>query len=432
MIPNSRRTAAVLAAPLAVLLTTTACSSDSASSTVVTYPTVEFGTPGPGIGLGEQDQRISGQFPEPLHVGTITPIGIDQILGIEGESGSLEKTVNAIDPASGKITTRVVVGPGIWDPVVHGFVGKTPNEPAVIAAEVWRPRGSRGRADFTISTYSGNLLEPAEVKLPDVARVHSREGSHAVTSDGRYFVTWDDGLYGVRVVDLRSGGASGAARIVGCGPFTWVTGHEIYSVCEDSRELLHITIGADGVPKEAGRAKVLPMDFVSARTSAFAAKAKKALLVGANGDVFIFDFADGMPTAAARPVGNAGDSSGRFADNAINTTGTRLAISYTDSIIHPHSARAGSVAKVVVYDAATLVPLRTYALADLGVTKFISMAFSVDGSKFYVLGVGPEVDGTAPQRLVGFDAITGVQVSAADLTGNVKAITDLITPEVRE
>lgn len=434
MTSTSRRKAAVLAAPLAVLLAATACSSgsDSDSSTEVTYPTVEFGTPGPGVGLGADDQAITGQFPEPLHVGTITPIGADQILGLEGGFGSLEKTVNAIDPASGKITTRVVVGPGIWDSVVHGFVGKTPGDPAVLAAEVWRPRGSRGQADFTVSTYSGNLLEPAEVKLPDVARVHSRPGSHAVTSDGKYFVTWDDGLYGIRVVDLRSGAESGAIRIVGCGPFTWMSGHELYSVCEDSRELLHVTIGTDGVPKEVGRAKVLPADFVSARTSTFAAKAKKALLVGANGDVFVFDFAGGLPTAPVRPIGNAGDPSGRFADNVINATGTRLAISFTDSIVHPHSARAGSVAKVVTFDAGTLAPLRTYTLADLGVTEFTSMTYSVDGSKFYVLGAGPEVDGATPQRLVGFDAATGAQVSAVDLTGNVKEVTDLITPEVRE
>lgn len=431
----NRRRAVLAAAPLAVLLAVTSCDSsdtDHASSTEVTYPTVEFGKPGPGVGLGDQDQKIDGKFPEPLHVGQITPIGVDQILGIEGDFGKLEMTVDAIDPASGKVTTRVVVGAGIWDPVVHGFVGKTPDDPAILAAEVWRPRGSRGAADFTVSTYSGNLLEPAEVELPEVARVHSRPGSHAVTSDGKYFVTWDDGLYGIRVVDLASGKESGAVRIVGCGPFTWMVGHDLFSVCEETRELLHVGIGSDGVPKEVGRAKVLPADFVSTRTTTFAEKAKKALLVSENGDVFVLDFAGGLPGAPVKPIGNAGDPSGRFADNVINATGTRLAIAYTDTIVHPDSARGGSVAKVVTFDAANLAPLRTYSLADLGVTAFTSMAYSVDGTKLYVLGDGPEVDGEAPQRLIGFDAVTGDQVSAVDLDGNVENVTGLITPEVRE
>ncbi|MGW4367183.1 hypothetical protein ACWEKT_16200 [Nocardia takedensis] len=433
---NGYRRAALAAVPLAAVLAVTSCGSsdseDSASSTEVTYPTVTFSKPGPGIGLGDKDQPIGGQFPEPLHVGEIQPIAKTQILGVEGDFGKLEMTVNAIDPATGKITTRVVVGPGIWDPVVHGFVMDSADDPAVLAAEVWRPRGSRGAADFTVSTYSGNLLEPAEVALPEVARVHSRPGSNAVTSDGRYFVTWDDGLYGIRVIDLEARKESGAVRIVGCGPFTWLVGHDLYSVCEDTRELLHVAIGADGVPKEAGRAKVLPDDFVSTRTTTFAAAAKKALLVSENGDVFVLDFARGLPSGPVKPIGNAGDPSGRFAHNVINATGTRLAIAYTDTPVHPDSARGGSVAKVVVFDAANLAPLRTYTLADLGITAWTSMTYSVDGSTFYVLGDGPEADGEAPQRLLGFDAATGNQVSAVDLDGNVESVTELITPEVLE
>ncbi|KQU03840.1 hypothetical protein ASG56_10305 [Rhodococcus sp. Leaf7] len=432
------RSALLVAAPLAALLAVTSCSSssddteDAASSTDVTYPSVDFTAPGDGIGLGTEDQEITGEIPEPLHVGEITPIGADQILGIEGGFGKLEMTVNAIDPASGDITTRVTVGPGIWDPVVHGFVGETPSDPAVLAAEVWRPRGSRGAADFVVSTYSGNLLEPKEAVLPDVARVHSREGSNAVTSDGKYFVSWDDGLYGIRVVDLEAGTESGALRIVGCGPFTWMVGHDLYSVCEDTRELLHINIGDDGVPTEVGREKVLPDDFVSARKTTFAADASKALLVSENGDVFVFDFSDGLPTAPVTPVGNAGDPSGRFSENVINADGTRLAVTYTDSIVHPDSARGGSVAKVVVFDAANLAPVRSYSLADIGIESFTSMAYSVDGRTFYVLGDGAEVDGEAPQKLVGFDATSGEQVSSVDLDGNVNAVTTLITPEVIE
>lgn len=433
---STRRRAAMVAAPLAAVLAVTACGSsdsdDAASATEVSYPTVTFGVPGPGVGLGDQDQALPSQIPEPLYVGQIAPITANQILGIEGEFGDLEMTVNAIDPATGKVTTRVVVGPGIWDPVVHGFVGETPDDPAVLAAEVWRPRGSRGAADFTVSTYSGNLLEPAEVVLPEVARVHSRPGSNAVTSDGKYFVTWDDGLYGIRVVDLAAGKESGAVRIVGCGPFTWLVGHDLYSVCEETRELLHVRIGDDGVPEEVGRAKVLPEDFVSTRKTSFAAEAGKALLVSENGDVFVFDFAAGLPTAPVRPIGNAGDPSGRFSENVVDATGTRLAIAYTDTAIHPDSARGGSVAEVVLFDAANLTPVRTYTLADLGVTDFTSMTFGVDGATFYALGAGPEVDGEVAQRLVGYNATTGEQVSAVDLDGVVGEVSELLTPEVLE
>ncbi|AYJ50611.1 hypothetical protein [Rhodococcus sp. P1Y] len=433
-----RRRAAIAVAPLAALLAVTSCSSspddaeESASSTEVTYPSVEFTAPGDGIGLGEEDQEITGEIPEPLHVGEITPIGADQILGIEGGFGKLEMTVNAIDPATGEVTTRVTVGPGIWDPVVHGFVGDAAGDPAIIAAEVWRPRGSRGAADFTVSTYSGNLLEPKEAVLPDVARVHSREGSNAVTSDGKYFVSWDDGLYGIRVVDLEAGKESGAIRIVGCGPFTWMVGHDLYSVCEDTRELLHVNIGDDGVPTEIGREKVLPDDFVSARKTTFAEEAKKALLVSETGDVFVFDVSDGLPTETVEPIGNAGDPSGRFSENVINADATRLAVTYTDTIVHPDSARGGSVAKIVVFDAANLAPIRTLTLADIGIESFSSMAYSVDGKTFYVLGDGADVDGEAPQKLVGFDAATGAEVSSVDIDGAVTPVTGLITPEVME
>lgn len=58
--------------------------------------------------------------------------------------------------------------------------------------------------------------------------------------------------------------------------------------------------------------------------------------------------------------------------------------------------------------------------------------YSVDGKTFYVLGDGAEVDGEAPQKLVGFDAVTGAQVSSVDIDGAVTPITNLITPEVME
>lgn len=427
------RTAAI-AVPLAAAIVLTGCSSDnndeSPAAGEVTYPTVPFTTPGEGIGLGSEDQEIGSTFPEPVHVAEIEPIKSTDLLAVG--PGGLEIGVNALDPVTGVAGTRFVVGPGIWDPVIHGFVGETPSDPAVLAAEVWRPRGSRGAADFTVSTYSGNLLEPSEVVLPDYARVHSRQGSNAVTSDGKYFVSWDDGLYGVRVVDLEAKKESGALQIIGCGPFTWLVGHELYSVCEDTRELIQISIDDAGVPTETARAKVLPDDFVSNRKVTWADESDQALLVGANGDVYVLDFSNGLPSEAVTPIGNAGQDSGRFAANAINNPGTRIAIEYTDSVVHPHSARGGDVVKVDLFDAATFAPVKSLDLAALGLTGISGMAFSVDGETLYVVGDGPEVEGESAQTIVGISAETGDKVSSVEITGTVDDVSNLLTPQVLE
>ena len=426
------RTAAI-AVPLAAAIVLTGCSSDeSPAAGEVTYPTVPFTTPGEGIGLGSEDQEIGSTFPEPVHVAEIEPIKSTELLAVAGGFGKLELGVNTLDPVTGVAGNRFVVGPGIWDPVIHGFVGETSADPAVLAAEVWRPRGSRGAADFTVSTYSGNLLEPSEVVLPDYARVHSRPGSNAVTSDGKYFVTWDDGLYGVRVVDLEAKKESGALQIIGCGPFTWLVGHELYSVCEDTRELIQISIDDAGVPTETARAKVLPDDFVSNRTVTWADESDQALLVGANGDVYVLDFSNGLPSEAVTPIGNAGQDSGRFAGNAINNTGTRIAIEYTDSVVHPHSARGGDVVKIDLFDAATFAPVKTLDLAALGLIDISGMAFSVDGDTLYVIGGGPEVEGESAQTIVGISAETGDKVSSVAITGTVEDVGTLLTPQVLE
>lgn len=430
---------AAAAVPVALVLSLAACSSDTAageseasgaSAGEVTYPSVPFTAPGEGISLGHDDQAIGSTIPEPLHVGEVQPAKASELLAVAGGFGKLELGVNVIDPATGVAAGRIVVGPGIWDPVIHGFVGEKTSDPAVLAAEVWRPRGSRGAADFTVSTYSGNLLEPSEAMLPDYARVHSRPGSSAVTSDGKYFVTWDDGLYGVRVVDLAAKKESGALQIIGCGPFTWFDGHELYSVCEETRELIQISIDDAGVPTETERAKVLPDDFVSAREVTWAADAKKALLVGGNGDVYVFDFANGLPSSVVAPIGNAGQEGGRFAGNAIDNTGTRVAIEYTDTEIHPHSARGGDVVKIELHDATTFAPVKTLDLAALGLTGIDSMAYSVDGRTLYVLGDGPEVDGETEKTIVGIDAANGNKVSGAPVTGTVDDIGTLLTPQV--
>ncbi|NLU82625.1 hypothetical protein [Rhodococcus sp. HNM0569] len=427
------RPAAAVAVPISIALVLAGCSSSSDDPSApgeVTYETVPVVPPGEDTALGHDDQPISDTIPETVHTGEIDPIKPNELLAVAGGFGKLELGVNVIDPATGVAGSRVVVGPGIWDPVIHGFVGETSSDPAVLAAEVWRPRGSRGAADFTVSTYSGNLLEPAEALLPDYARVHSRDGSHAVTSDGKYFVTWDDGLYGVRVVDLAAKKESGALQLVGCGPFTWMVGHELYSVCEDTRELVQISIDDAGVPTETTRAKVLPADFVSARKVTWAADVDKGLLVGANGDVYVFDFANGLPGSEVRPIGNAGQDGGRFAGNAIDNSGTRIAIEYTDSVVHPESARAGDIAKIELRSATDFAPVKTLDLPTLGLTSIESMAFSLDGATLYVLGGGPEVDGESGQKIVGVSAETGEQVSSVDVSGGVEDFGTLITPEV--
>ncbi|UYP19133.1 hypothetical protein OED52_00605 [Rhodococcus sp. Z13] len=432
-----KRTSRAVAAtvPLALALSLAACSSDddstsSAASGEVTYPTVPYTTPGEGISLGHDDQEIGDTIPEPVHVSEIEPASEQDLFAVLRTPGGLEIGVNILDPVTGVAGSRIVVGPGIWSPVIHGFVGESSSDPAVIAGEVWRPRGSRGQADFTVTTYSGDLLDPAEIELPDYARLHSRNGSSAVTSDGKYFVSWDDGLYGVRVVDLEAGKESGALQIIGCGPFTWLDGHELYSVCEDTRELIQISIDDSGVPKETARSKVLPDDFVSNRTVTWAADAKKALLVSATGDVFVFDFSNGLPSEPVAAIGNAGQDSGRFAENAINNTGDRIAIGYTDTDIHPHSIRGGDTVKIDLFDAANFAPIRSLDLAALGLTSIDSMAFSVDGKILYVVGSGPEVDGESAQRIVGVSASDGNQVSSAEVTGTVDDIRSLLTPQV--
>lgn len=425
--------------PVSLLFALSACtSSDDAAGTpaasktpdgYVSLPPQAYSSPDADTALGASDEPLPTTIPEKLHVGTVTPITKDDLVTEPGGFGQLELGLQVLDPTTGKTHSRIVVGPGIWDAVVHAFIGTKATDPAVLAGEVWRPRGSRGKATYTVSTYSGNLLDPDEAQLPDYARLHSRAGSHAVTSDGRYFVSWDDALYGIRVVDLKSGKESGALQIKGCGPFTWTVGHDVYSVCEDTKEIIKIGVNAQGKPKVTGRAKVLPSDFDSARTAGFAADAKKGFLVAANGDVYVLDFSDGLPTAAVKPIGNAGRDEGRFADNAINSTATSMAVSYTDSDVNPDSARAGDVTEIVLHDA-SFKTIGVLSLKKLGLTGIDAMTYAYDGKTLYVVGAGPaSKSGDAGQKVVGVDATTGKVVSSKAIKGALADVGGLITPE---
>lgn len=107
-------------------------------------------------------------------------------------------------------------------------------------------------------------------------------------------------------------------------------------------------------------------------------------------------------------------------------------IEYTDSVVHPHSARGGDVVKIELHDASNFAPVKTLDLAALGLTGITSMAFSVDGGTLYVLGDGPEVDGETTQTIVGVSSATGDRVSSAEITGNVDDFGTLLTPQVLE
>nr|WSX75709.1 hypothetical protein OH826_18700 [Streptomyces sp. NBC_00899] len=442
MNPTSRtrlRALRVAAPPLALALALTACTSsshdgDATKKTappegVVSYQPQAWSPADSTTALGSKDETIPSVIPEKLHVGAITPITKNDLVTLPGGFGSLEDGLQVLDPTTGATHSRIVVGPGIWEPVVHAFIGAKPSDPAVLAGEVWRPRGSRGKADFTVSTYAGDLLKPDEIKLPDYARLHSRTGSHAVTSDGRYFVSWDDGLYGLRVIDLKEHKESGALALRGCGPFTWTVGHDVYSVCQDTRELVRISIDAQGRPKVAGRAKVLPADFTGARTVGWAADAKQGLLIDAGGDVYLPDFSHGLPSAPLKPVGNAGRAEGRFADSVINSTAGSVAVAYTDSAANPDSAQAGDKSEVVLYAAAAFRSIAVLPLKKLGVTGIAAIAYGYDGKTLYVVGAGAEKEGRPTQKVVGVDAATGRVVSSKTIQGALGDIGGLITPE---
>lgn len=416
----------LLGTALVAGLALTACSPPKPQG-FVEHPEQPYVAADENTTLGSDDEAIpsADQIPQQLHVNSIDPIGADEIL-LVGTQWSLEVSSQVIDPATGEATAKFATGPGIWDAVIHPFVGETPDDPAVLAQEVWRPRGQRGAADFTITTYSGNLLEPREILMPDYTRAHSRWGSSVVTSDGKYYAFWDDALYGIRVVDLVAGKETSALQVLGCGPFTWAVGHDIYSVCEDKRELIKLSIDDKGQISDAGRAQVLPDDFVSNRHASWAFAANTALLVSANGDVYVFELAGGLPSAEVKPIGNAGQDSGRFDQAIINNPGTSLVISYTDSIIHPHSTDGGSEVKLILSDPTTFKTLATLELADMKLTSIDGVGYSVDGRTLYVVGSDEEES----LAIVGFDALTGAEVSRATIENFTDSPSRIVTPQV--
>ena len=167
-----KRTQRAVAAtvPLALALSLAACSSDDDSSSTaageVSYPTVPYTTPGEGISLGHDDQEIGDTIPEPVHVSEIQPASENDLLAVLRTPGGLEIGVNVLDPVTGVAGSRIVVGPGIWDPVIHGFVGESSSDPAVRAARPTSPSPPT-RATCSSRTRSNCPTTPARTRVPD-------------------------------------------------------------------------------------------------------------------------------------------------------------------------------------------------------------------------------------------------------------------------
>lgn len=395
---------------------------DVANGVATTYefPNVpEVTAPPSNAALGDDDQELGGVGSDPNrpYTAAVTPISADWMITTERKDN--ETVYAAFDPVDGVVKTRITTGHAIWDDVVHVFTTDDASEPQAVAFEVWAPRGSRGQSDFTVSTYSGNLLEPAEVLLPRHVRFHSREGSHTI-SQGRYLASWDDQLFGPRVVDLDRGVLSGETQILGCGPFTWPVGDKIYSVCENSGELIELTIDSDGRISETARAEVLPEDFTSAREAHFAVEIRSGFLVNEAGDVYLFDFSNGLPTEEVAPIGNVGRDGGRFYKNAIRPDGEQFFVEYTDTEIHPHSANGGDVVSVRLFDVNGAKETRNLDLEKLGLDTIDSTSYNLDGSVLYVLGTTAgegDDEGTDLPTVVGVDPANGEIVSTATITG---------------
>ncbi|MDX6739547.1 hypothetical protein [Actinocorallia sp. A-T 12471] len=412
---RSTKTMGLVSVSMALAVTLTACSSDSdkEASPKPTSPfrTQPYTAPDANTGIGPTDQALPTQIPEPIHVSELKPIGADQVVIAEAGWGSLTTNLNVFDPKTGKLIQTVTSANTNWDLTPTVFAGEHPGLPYILGHEVWRPRGWRGKADYTLTWYEGDATKPAEVVLPEETRTHGRHSSNAVTPDGKYWVTWDDMLFGIRVVDLQAKKQTGKLQILNCGPFTWPVGHDIYSLCESSQELLQIHIDDNGVPSVANRTKVLPEGFTSARHAPFAADVKKALLVNGYGNAYLFDFANGLPTAPVEKAGSVVKAGISFDNPAVNADASRISVPYTDGEIPAGSARAGDWKKTIVFDAA-FKEVGELTADDLGGGSAESQVFSTDGKILYVLASKDD-----KTTLYGFDAASLKQVSKAPVKG---------------
>lgn len=445
------RTVGLSLATITALILTGCSTSDGASTatsdefdvangvaTTYEFPNVPAITAPPeNAALGDEDQELGevGADPNIPYTAEVIPIGGDWMIAAEPKDH--ETVWNAFDPADGIVKTRITTGTAIWDDVVHLFTTDDASEPQAVAFEVWTPRGARGQADYTVSTYSGNLLEPEEVMLPRHVRFHSRQGSHTVSGEGRFLTSWDDQLFGPRVVDLDRGVLSGEQQVLGCGPYTWPVGDKIYSVCENSRELIELTIDDEGRISESGRSEALPTGFTASREAHFADEIESGFLINEAGDAYLFDFSSGLPQSEVTPLGNVGRDEGRFYKTGIRPDGEQFFVQYTDSEIHPHSANGGDVVRVRLFDTQDAAETRNLDLEFLGLDSIDSVSYNLDGTVLYVLGTAPgtgDLDGEDVSTIVGVDPATGEVVSTSAITGHggkPDAVGGLTAPERR-
>lgn len=426
--------AATLVAAAAVLAT--ACGSNSTADgeadrgALADNPAVV--APPAGTAMGDQDSAIPVTIPEPIYHGSIAPFGEDVVIAREGGGfGSLTVMWDAIDPATGEVIARIEAGPGETAPVATAFVENDKGLPNILASEIWRPRGKRGAADFTLTWYEGDMHAPEELEMPIDTRIHGIANSYAVTDDGKYWIAFDDAFYGPRVVDLETKQQTSQLPLVGCGPWVWTVGHDIYSVCEESREVVHLSIDEDGVISEVERTQVFPEGWVNSRQGPFASEAKTGMIINPYEEAYLIDVADGIPTAPIEPIGSAHQDGHRMNAQALSADASRAAVAYDVGDLHPSSARAeGVFGNVIVYDTtAGFAPIATLTPQAIGIDSIGGMSFSTDGRTLWVIGKGPEVDGSTPTLLVGFDAATAAKTSSIEVTGAAGSLGTLIVPQ---
>ncbi|MFJ9631812.1 hypothetical protein ACIRU8_29350 [Streptomyces sp. NPDC101175] len=411
------------AASLLLLVSTAACTghhdaksgASSASQTpYVTSSGLPYTTPSAGTALGSTGEPIPTKIPESAHVGTVPAITADQLLVTEDHGGQT-LGIHVIDPKTGRTVSTVDSASVNFWAVDFGIVGTHAGLPSILAAEDWRPRGTRGKADHVLTSYSGDLLNPSEIKLPDDTRLHAQNESAALTSDGRFFVAWDDAVFGLRVVDLKTKKATGALRAVGCGPFTWVVGHDVYSPCIDSGKIIKIHISDTGVPKVTETKSVFGKDFIGSRDAGWSPATKTAVMITPEGTTYRIDLSDGIPDTTIDSIGTLKLAKGETPGAPVlSPDGKHFAVEISKKV-----DEQSVVQRVEVYDTATFTKAFTIDPAKVGAVSGI--VYGTTGTSLYVLSSKEGAMGSV-WTVTGFDPASGKKTSSATLTTTMAAV----------
>lgn len=412
------------AASLLMLVSTAACTNGGDStpeavaskSPYVTSTGLPYTTPGAGTALGSSGEPVPTKIPEAAHVGTIPAITADQLLVTEDHGGQT-LGIHVIDPKTGKTVSTVDSASVNFWAVDFGIVGTHAGLPRILAAEDWRPRGMRGKADHVLTSYSGGLVDPSEIKLPDDTRLHAQTESAALTSDGRFFVAWDDAVFGLRVVDLKTKQATGALRQVGCGPFTWVVGHDVYSPCIDSKKIVKIHISDAGMPKVTESKVVFGKEFIGSRDAGWSAAAKTAVMITPEGTAYRIDLGNGIPDGTIRSIGTLKLAKGETPGAPVlSPDGTRFAVAVSVKV-----DGQDVVKRVEVHDAATFAKAFTIDPAKAKLGAVSGIVYGTTGKTFYVLSSKDGAMG-AVWTITGFEPEAGKKTSSATLSTTMAAV----------